>query len=767
MKLKFSLIIALLSSILIPSIIGFYFLVSYVGEQHKNSVQENLEAISQLAKLRILSSVDRMKETTALVSSRTQLRKSLDAFEHEKLSTRSASEFAEHKSLIHKIITDASTSIANITEISVFDDQGRAVASTLPSLPPPLNSSARVSSDISLVQRQGQTLMTALEPLILEGQNIGTIKVSVKPNFINEIVQEGRGLGDSGEWILAIKDDQGNAVFVSPTLYDNKGAFNRIVDSENIRVPITTALAGIETVIWNGIDYSGNEVVAATRFISEHEWGIVAKTNRDEVFDEVDSITFVFWAVLFGVIAMALVIAIGCAYVIAKPIESLTAQATHMRNHSGEYLNKYFEVSATWTEVSSLTQRFNEMLSDIRNLTKGLNQKVEERTTELATANDKLIIEKQKAEAATKAKSSFLANMSHELRTPLNSIFGSLQLLAREPISDKSKDLVTTATYSMESLLGIINDILDFSKIEDDSIELEHAYFSFTHIVKQVIAEMQVFADKKGLSLSFVKLSDYEEGWLGDSLRVKQVLVNFVANAIKFTQAGNVNIEIDCVREDQRDYLLFSVIDTGVGIEQSVIVKLFDRFSQADSSTTRKFGGTGLGMPISLGLVNMMGGTIEVDSKVGSGTRIITKIPLQKAHAQESKLTASTNVKAPNLTGKTILLAEDNDINQVIFSAMLEDTKAKIVLASDGKEALAKYAELKPDLVFLDIQMPVMDGIEACKAIRALSASVPLVSITANISEEDTNQYEAVGFNHHVGKPVDLKSLYRILAAYV
>jgi CheY-like chemotaxis protein/anti-sigma regulatory factor (Ser/Thr protein kinase) len=282
-----------------------------------------------------------------------------------------------------------------------------------------------------------------------------------------------------------------------------------------------------------------------------------------------------------------------------------------------------------------------------------------------------------------------------------------------------------------------------------------------------VIAEMQVFADKKGLSLSFVKLSDYEEGWLGDSLRVKQVLVNFVANAIKFTQAGNVKIEIDCVREDQRDYLLFSVIDTGVGIEQSVIEKLFDRFSQADSSTTRKFGGTGLGMPISLGLVNMMGGTIEVDSKVGSGTRIITKIPLQKAHAQESKLTASTNVKAPNLTGKTILLAEDNDINQVIFSAMLEDTKAKIVLASDGKEALAKYAELKPDLVFLDVQMPEMDGIEACKAIRALSASVPLVSITANISEEDTNQYEAVGFNHHVGKPVDLKSLYRILAAYV
>lgn len=485
MKLKFSLIAALLFSILIPLIFGFYFLVSYMSEQHKSRVQESLEAITQLARLRILSSVDRMKETSALVSSRTQLRKSLAAHQQQNADANTVIKEVEHLQMINKIIFDASESINNIVEISLFDNSGKAIASTLDILPVSIEGQKQAVSSVELTQKMGDTLLTAYDPLTLDGQSIGFIKVSVEPNFIQEIVDEGRGLGQTGEWVLAIKDGQGNAVFVSPTRYDNKGAFNRTIDSGNTNMPVVQALTGNDGIIWDGIDYAGNEVVAATRFIPEFEWGIVAKINKEEVFSDETAIASVFWMVLALTVGLAFLIGAFLTYFIAKPIESLTKQVIKIRDHRGDYLEQKLKISTSWVEVSLLAQRFNEMLSDISVLNKDLNQKVEARTAELATTNNKLKIEKDKAEAATKAKSLFLANMSHELRTPLNSIYGSLQLLARESIPEKSKNLVTTASYSMESLLGIINDILDISKIEDDAIELENTYFSFTHIAKE------------------------------------------------------------------------------------------------------------------------------------------------------------------------------------------------------------------------------------------------------------------------------------------
>jgi len=764
LKLKFSLIVSLLFSILVPLVFGFYFLVTYVSEDHKERVQDSLEGLTQIAKLRILSSVDRMKETSALVTSRTQLRKSLAELATQ---TDDPANREYNLQLINKIIYDASISILNIVEISLYDKSGKALVSTLDAIPADINPQVRLSTPITLTQQANQTLMLAFDPLLLDQKVIGLIKVSVRPSFIQEIVEESRGLGETGEWIVAIKNTQGNAVIVSPTRYDNKGAFNRTLQSKNIAAPIVQALAGNEVTMWDGIDYAGNEVVAATRSIAEYEWGIIAKINKDEVFRNVDAIAFVFWFVLAVIVLIALLIGAFLTNLIVKPIENLTNQLTIIRDHRSDNFAQKLNVSTVWVEVALLAQRFNEMLDDIRGLNEGLNHMVNERTAELAATNEKLTLEKHRAETATHAKSLFLANMSHELRTPLNSIYGALQLLAREPIPDKSKNLVTTASYSMESLLGIINDILDFSKIEDDSIEFEKDYFSFTHIAKQVVAEMQVFADKQGLALTFKKSSKYQEGWLGDALRIKQILVNFVSNAIKFTVTGSVIIEFDSQQDGAIHYLIFTVKDTGIGMSQEVIDKLFDRFSQADSSITRKFGGTGLGMPISLGLVKMMGGQLDVVSKLQEGSRITTKLPLEKAQPQVSALTTSTAMLAPNLEGKTILLAEDNEINQVIFSAMLEDTKATIILAADGQEALALFKKIKPDIVFLDIQMPVMDGIEACKAIRTLSPTIPLVSITANISTKDTRKYESVGFNHHVGKPVNLHTLFTILSHYV
>ncbi|MFC4700424.1 ATP-binding protein [Glaciecola siphonariae] len=753
MRLKSSLIIALMASTLIPLMIAFYFLTSFVSKQHTTQVQKGLEAITKIAQNRILSSVDKIEDNTALVASRTQLRTSLHA--HQLAPSD------KHLRLIDKIISDAAASISNIQEISVFDMQGAAVASTLDTLPANIMTNAQAFPYITLRRDGSTTLLVGYDELMLDGSAIGIIKLSVQPNFIREIVNEVSGLGRTGEWVLAIKNNDADALFVSSTRYDNEGEFNRIVAKDTANSPAIEALYGDSTFMWDALDYAGNPVVAATGRIDGYDWGIVAKIHTEEVFEQIDDIEFFFAMVLLSVMLVSLVIGISLSYLITRPLESLATQATLIKDNTSERL----KVSSKWTEVRLLTERFNDMLQVIKGLNDDLNEKVKERTRELAQANQKLSHEKHRAEEASRAKSLFLANMSHELRTPLNSIHGSLQLLSRQSLNEKANKLISTASYSMKSLLGIISDILDFSKIEAQAVVLEKTYFNFEELVTQVVNEMDVMASKKGIFLSYEICANYHEGWLGDALRIKQVLVNLVSNAIKFTEKGSVVIKIGTNEGIDDDALIFSVIDSGHGMTPEYIEKLFDRFSQADASTTRKFGGTGLGMPISLGLINLMEGQIKVDSEVNKGSNIRVIIPLQHIAETTQDYPKLSDVEAPDLNGKTILLAEDNEINQVIFCSMLEETKATVLIASNGLEALSSYKEERPDIIFLDIHMPIMDGIEACKAIRAESSSVPLVSITANISSEDIEMYSQLGFDYHVGKPVDLVSLYKILRA--
>ncbi len=756
MKLKYSLISALTLSIVIPLVVGFYFLLTHVSNQYKLQVQNNLSAITQIAKLRILSSVERIKDNTALVSSRTQMRKSLRDYQEN--------ENREDLELIVKIVSDAGNSITNVDEITIYAKQGNSIASTKSATQDNLNLelTTKTFPFITLTEKNGITHLIGYDTLVLDGQLIGYIKLSVIPSFITEIVAQESSLGKTGEWVLAIKNEDGDALFVSPTRYDNKGAFNRIVPITATNAPIVTALTGSDTIMWEAVDYANNQVVASTRYIPKYDWGIVAKINSDEVFSEINNITYIFLVVLAFITLVALFIGISLSHRIAKPIEDLSYQVAKAKQDGRQKLN----VKNAWTEVRLLTNGFNELLSDIHLLNKGLNQEVEDRTAELSASNYQLKYEKAKAEEATQAKSMFLANISHEVRTPLNSIHGSLQLLSRKMLDEQQKRLVDNASHSMSSLLSIINDVLDFSKVEDNSIILESEPLNFTELVQQVVLEMEVLASKRDNLLTYELAANYKEGWTGDALRVKQVLINFVSNAIKFTLGGRVTIHIDNTELNGQEHLLVKVIDTGTGMPKEVLDKMFDRFSQADSSTTRKFGGTGLGMNISLGLVNLMDGQIDVQSEVGKGTQVSTYLPLHRSEVVTTAPTLKAITTTPDMSNKTILLAEDNEINQIIFSTMLEDTNATIVLASNGEEAAKKFTECKPDIVFLDIHMPILDGIEACKLIRALNSNTPIISITANVSEEDTQHYEEVGFDDHVGKPIDLSHLFVILNKY-
>lgn len=756
MKLKYSLISALLISCLIPCVIGFYFLVSYINEHNKQQVENNLLAITQIARNRILSSVDRIKDNTALVSSRTQMRKSLYAHQQQSDPAQLA--------LINKIILDAALSIANIVEISIFDKRGLGIATTL-NIP-----SNEIATDIpklpfvTLQQNNGITVLTGYDQLTLNGEFIGIIKLSVAPDFIREIVQSSSGLGLTGEWIVAKKDAAGNALFVSPTRYNNAGAFKRTVEQSALQTPITQALLGNEEVMWDSIDYAGNIVVAATRYIPEYEWGIVAKIHQEEVFASNRDITNIFWAVSIAIIVIAVCIGILLVHFITRPIEQLTQQVKTISENPSIESNIKLTMVTRWIEVQRLTGHFNQLLSHISALNTSLNHKIEERTAQLAASNENLEQEKNKAINATQAKTQFLANMSHEVRTPLNSIHGSLQLLARQPLPLQATNLIKTAQFSMESLLGIINDVLDFSKIEDNSIALESTAINMTQLVHQLISELGVLAAQKGLSLEVVIAPGYKEGWLGDPMRIKQILTNFISNAIKFTATGKITINIDSQNYSDNPLLILTVNDTGKGMTDNEITTLFDRFSQASNSTSREFGGTGLGMAISLSLVQLMNGTIEVDSKVNQGTKITTRLPLPITELPMDSRLASTTIDVPDLSGLTILLAEDNEINQLIFCSMLEETQAQVQVVADGEKAVAAYTQCPPDIIFLDIFMPVMDGITACKLIREQSTAIPIVSITANITQADIEHYAQSGFDHHIGKPVDLVDLYQLVS---
>lgn len=761
LKIKYSLITAVLLSCLLPSIIGFHFLVSYVTEQYKEQVQQNLLATTGIARDLILSSVNSIQNNTALITSRTQLRKSIVAYQ--------ASQDPAHLQLINRITQDAEKSITDIKEITVFDLSGKVLTSTLSSVRIGLSYDVSTYPNISLSTNAGSTLLTSYDQLLLDNQLIGYIKVTIEPHFIDRIIKEVSSLGQTGEWIVAIKNQSGDALIITPTRYSDQTntSFMQTVSKNNHQVPITQALMGVDTVMWDGVDYAGNPVIAATRYIPEFEWGVVAKIHRAEVFATIKEIRFIFWFVLGIIVMIAMLIGTVLAYYIAKPLEGLTSQISAIDNNIDNTKHQVLNAPTAWSEVKLLTNSFNALLTKINGFNTELNNKIALRTAELKESNAKLTIEKRNADLANKAKSTFLATMSHEVRTPLNSIHGSLQLLERYELDDKSHSLVNTARYSMQSLLAIINDVLDFSKIEDHSVELESTYISVVELVEKIISEMGVLASEQKIQLSYVVAPEFKEGWLGDPLRIKQILVNFISNAIKFTPSGSVIITIDNAITADKALLILTVTDTGIGMPQEVIDNLFVRFSQADSSTTRVYGGTGLGMSICQGLVALMNGSIKIDSNEGKGTSVTTILPLTKVAPPLTKPLSREQLAIPNLHNKTILLAEDNEINQMIFCNMLEETQAKIIVTENGKEALEQYKLQSPDIVFLDIHMPIMDGIEACKLIRQISDTVPIVSITANTSTQHTDLYTKIGFNYHIGKPVDLIQLYTLLEKFV
>ena len=374
------------------------------------------------------------------------------------------------------------------------------------------------------------------------------------------------------------------------------------------------------------------------------------------------------------------------------------------------------------------------------------------------------------AEKANQAKSQFLANMSHEIRTPMNGILGTLQLLKGEPVGKSASVLIANANYSAKHLLVILDDILEITKIDENKLYLDNSEFSLRGLVSASLSDLYIEAQDKHITLHANYIDQPSDSWIGDTLRIRQILTNVVSNGIKFTDIGSVELSVSEICDfSSGTALRFSIKDTGIGMSDDVQSHIFENFEQGDSATTRKYGGTGLGMSITKRLIELMDGTIDISSVEGNGTEVIVILPVLRA--EEGMSTESLTEKAalfesdevinslPNLKGKKVLIAEDNSINQVIIKSLLESTEAELVMTANGSEALEKFQEIKPDLVILDIQMPVMDGIEACQKIRELDNQVAILAVTANMMTEDVKFYMEVGFDACVFKPIDVDDL--------
>jgi len=449
-------------------------------------------------------------------------------------------------------------------------------------------------------------------------------------------------------------------------------------------------------------------------------------------------------------VGLALFLARSLAKRVIAPVQQLS-EAMHDVAAHGSFTP--VDVTAQDELFRSLTDSFNHLLS-----------RLGEREGELKRTMGELEVARDQAEAANTLKTQFLANMSHEIRTPLNGVLAMAEVMSMGELEAKQRDRLDVIRESGGLLLAVLNDVLDLSKIEAGTLTLVDDAFELGPTLAATRDSFAVMARGKGLDYDVQVAPEAAGWWRGDPDRLRQILGNLLSNAVKFTPEGSVRGRVDI--NPATGALRIVVSDTGIGIAPDKLPTLFEKFTQADNSATRRFGGTGLGLAICRELTQMMGGSIDVQSREGRGSTFTFEAPLQRGQAAEP-----ATIRLPqDDKSLRILAAEDNATNQQVLRAVMNSLDIRLDVVSDGKQAVEAWRDGGFDLILMDIQMPVMDGVAAARAIRQAERRekrprTPIIALTANAQAHQVAEYSAVGMDGYVAKPIEISKLYEAMSA--